>query len=146
MTCPGGRVTGHSYGARGMSYRHIYLGLGLVAVAAIAFGIAFATEGDEILLPGPVESVAPEPGHLVPPQTSIEIDLEVGYVAQIYVDNWLVSDATFVEGTGVYRWTPSPTNPTISEWTSGEHTIRVVYDTVNGLPDPGDYSWTFRVG
>ncbi|MDP9494558.1 MAG: hypothetical protein M3P87_04895 [Actinomycetota bacterium] len=129
-----------------MSYRHIYLGLGLVAVAAIAFGIAFATEGDEILLPGPVESVAPEPGHLVPPQTSIEIDLEVGYVAQIYVDNWLVSDATFVEGTGVYRWTPSPTNPTISEWTSGEHTIRVVYDTVNGLPDPGDYSWTFRVG
>ena len=129
-----------------MSYRHIYLGLGLVAVAAIAFGIAFATEGDEILLPGPVESVAPEPGHLVPPQTSIEIDLEVGYVAEIYVDNWLVSDATYVEGTGVYRWTPSPTNPTINEWTSGEHTIRVVYDTVNGLPDPGDFSWTFRVG
>lgn len=129
-----------------MSYRHIYLGLGLVAVAAIAFGIAFATEGDEILLPGPVESVDPEPGHLVPPQTSIEIDLEVGYVAEIYVDNWLVSDATYVEGTGVYRWTPSPTNPTISEWTSGEHTIRVVYDTVNGLPDPGDFSWTFRVG
>ncbi len=129
-----------------MSYRHIYLGLGLVAVAAIAFGIAFATEGDEIQLPGPVESVAPEPGHLVPPQTSIEIDLEVGYVAEIYVDNWLVSDATYVEGTGVYRWTPSPTNPTINEWTSGEHTIRVVYDTVNGLPDPGDFSWTFRVG
>ena len=129
-----------------MSYRLIYLGLGLVAVAAIAFGIVFTTEGDEILLPGPVESVSPEPGHLVPPQASIEIDLEVGYQAQIYVDEWLVSDATFVEGTGVYRWAPSPTNPTINEWTSGEHTIRVVYDTVNGLPNPGDFSWSFRVG
>ena len=129
-----------------MSYRLIYLGLGLVAVAAIAFGIVFATEGDEILLPGPVESVSPEPGHLVPPQASIEIDLEVGYQAQIYVDEWLVSDATFVEGTGVYRWAPSPTNPTINEWTTGEHTVRVVYDTVTGLPNPGDFSWSFRVG
>jgi hypothetical protein len=129
-----------------MSYRLIYLGLGLVAVAAIAFGIVFATEGDEIILPGPIESVSPEPGNLVPPQTSIEIDLEVGYDAEIFVDEWLVADATFVEGTGVYRWAPSPENPTINEWTSGEHTIRVVYDTVNGLPDPGDFSWSFRVG
>lgn len=129
-----------------MSYRLIYLGLGLVAVAAIAFGIAFATEGDEIVLPGPIESVSPEPGNLVPPQTSIEIDLEVGYEAEIYVDDWLVSDPTFVDATGVYRWEPSPGNPTINEWTSGEHTIRVVYDTVNGLPDPGDFSWSFRVG
>lgn len=129
-----------------MSYRLIYLGLGLVAIAAIAFGIVFATEGEEIVLPGPIESVSPEPGHLVPPQTSIEVDLEVGYRAEIYVDEWLVSDTTFIEGTGVYRWMPTPANPTINEWTSGEHTIRVVYDTVNGLPDPGDFSWSFRVG
>jgi len=129
-----------------MSYRLIYLGLGLVAVAAIAFGIAFATEGEEIELPGPIESVSPEPGTLVPPQASVEIDLEVGYDAEIYVDGWLVSDATFVEGTGVYRWAPGPANPTINEWTPGEHTVRVVYDTVNGLPDPGEFSWSFRVG
>jgi hypothetical protein len=129
-----------------MSYRLIYLGLGLVAIAAIAFGIAFATEGDETSLPGPVEAVSPEAGHLVPPQASIEVDLEVGYEAEIYVDGWLVPDATFVEGTAVYRWAPSPANPTVVEWTSGEHTIRVVYDTVDGLPDPGEYSWSFRVG
>jgi hypothetical protein len=129
-----------------MSYRLIYLGLGLVAVAAIAFGIVFATEGNEILLPEEIESVSPEPGHLVPPQASIEIDFDVGYRADIYVDGWLMSDATFVEATGVYRWAPSPSNPTINEWSSGEHTIRVVYDTVNGLPDPGDFSWSFRVG
>jgi hypothetical protein len=129
-----------------MSYRLIYLGLGLVAIAAIAFGIAFATEGDETSLPDPVEAVSPESGHLVPPQASIEVDLEVGYEAEIYVDGWLVPDATFVEGTAVYRWAPSPASPTIVEWTSGEHTIRVVYDTIDGLPDPGEYSWSFRVG
>jgi hypothetical protein len=129
-----------------MSYRLIYLGLGLVAIAAIAFGIVFATEGEAVQLPEPIESVSPEDGTLVPPQTTIEIDLLVGYDAEIYVDDWLVTDATFVEGTGVYRWAPSPSNPTINEWTPGEHTVRVVYDTVNGLPDPGDFSWSFRVG
>ena len=129
-----------------MSYRLIYLGLGLVAVAAIAFGIVFATEGDEIELPEQVESVSPEPGSLVPPQTTVVIDLLVGYDAEIYVDDWLVTDANFVDATGVYRWAPSPANPTINEWTPGEHTIRVVYDTVNGLPDPGEFSWSFRVG
>jgi hypothetical protein len=129
-----------------MSYRLIYLGLGLVAVAAIAFGIVFATEGEAVQLPDEIESVSPDAGTLVPPQTTIEIDLLVGYNAEIYVDNWLVTDAIFVEGTGVYRWAPSPSNPTINEWTPGEHTVRVVYDTVNGLPDPGDFSWSFRVG
>ena len=129
-----------------MPYRLLYIGLGLVAVAAIAFGFAFFSEGEELVLPGALESVSPEPGDLVPLQTTIEIDLEVGYTAEIYVDGWEVRDATFVEGTGVYRWQPSPSNPTINEWTPGEHTIRVEWDTVTGLPDPGSFEWTFRVG
>jgi hypothetical protein len=129
-----------------MSYRWIYLGLGLVAVAAIAFGIVLSTEGEEIVLPGPIEAVSPEPGDLMPPQTSIEIDLEPGYRADIFVDGWLVVDATFIEGTGVYTWAPSPSNPTISEWTPGEHTVEVRYDTINGLPQPGEFSWSFRIG
>jgi hypothetical protein len=52
----------------------------------------------------------------------------------------------FVEGTGVYRWAPSPANPTITEWSPGQHTVRVVWDKVSGFPDPGEYEWTFRVG
>ncbi len=129
-----------------MSYRLIYLGLGLVAVAAITVGILLSTEGEEIVLPGPIEAVSPAPGDLAPLQAFIEIDLEHGYTADIFVDDWLMEDATFVEGTGVYRWAPSPTNPTITEWTAGEHTVLVVYDTVNGLPDPGEFSWSFRIG
>jgi hypothetical protein len=97
-------------------------------------------------LPGPVEAVHPQPGDLVPIETAIEIVFEIGSSAVVYIDGWLFQDATFVEGTGVYRWSPTPSNPTINEWTPGEHTIRVVYDTVNGLPDPGEFEWTFRVG
>lgn len=127
-------------------YRYIYIGLGLVLVAAVAFGIALGGGGDAVALPEPVQAIHPSPGDLVPFQTGIEVDLEIGYSADIYVDGWLVQDATFVAGTGVYRWSPTPSNPTINEWTPGEHTIRVVYDTVNGLPDPGEFEWTFRVG
>lgn len=129
-----------------MPYRLIYLGLGLVALAAIALGMALSKEGESMELSGPVESVSPNPGDLVPPQTTLEIDLEVGYVAEIFVDGWPVNDAAFVEATGVYRWSPSPTHPTIQQWAPGEHTIRIVWDTYTGLPDQGSFEWTFRVG
>lgn len=129
-----------------MPYRLIYLGLGLLAVAAVIFGIVFSTNGEEVELPPPLEAVSPEPGHLVPIQTTVEVDLEVGYSADIYVDGWLMADTTFVEATGVYSWAPSPSNPTMTEWTPGEHTVRVVWDTINGMPQPGEFSWSFRVG
>ncbi|MGC2240552.1 MAG: hypothetical protein WA726_06905 [Acidimicrobiia bacterium] len=129
-----------------MPYRFIYIGLALIAVAAIAFGIAFGRGGDELALPDQIEGISPAPGDMVPKQAGVEIDLPVGYRAQIYIDGWQVDDAVFVEGTGVYRWSPSPSNPTITEWTPGEHTVRVVWDTITGLPDPGEFEWSFRVG
>jgi hypothetical protein len=129
-----------------MPYRLIYLGLGLVAVAVIALGIVLNRSGEELVLPEQVEAISPRPGDLVPPQASVEIDLPVGYQADIYVDGWLVPDADFVEATGVYRWAPSPQSPTITEWAPGAHTIRVVWDTFSGLPDPGEFEWNFRVG
>jgi len=129
-----------------MPYRLIYIGLGMVAIAAIALGIAFSTSGEPVDLPGPLEAISPEPGDMVPPQAGIVIDLEVGYSAAIFVDGWPIADATFVEGIGVYRWAPSPSSPTIQEWTPGEHTVRIVWDTYSGLPDPGTFEWSFRVG
>lgn len=129
-----------------MPYRFIYIGLGLIAIAVIALGFAFSDPGDPIVLPPPIEAIYPAPGDQVPLQTEVQVDMQVGYSADIYVDGWLMQDTNFVEGTGVYRWAPSPSNPTLNEWTPGEHTIRIVYDTVNGLPDPGEFEWTFRVG
>lgn len=129
-----------------MPYRLIYIGLGLVGLAAIALGLVFSTDGEAADLPESLESVSPQPGDLVPPQTTLEIDLEVGYAATILVDGWPISDATFVEATGVYRWTPSPSSPTIQEWTPGEHTVSITWDTDTGFPNPGSYQWSFRVG
>lgn len=140
-----------------MPYRLIYFGLGLMAVAAIALGVAFSPDGEAIVLPLPIEAVSPEPGDMVPPQAILEIDLEVGYEAQISIDGWPLStrpvstpgnesDATFEAATGVYRWSPSPSHPTINVWTPGEHTVSIVWDTYTGLPDTGTFEWTFRVG
>ena len=129
-----------------MSYRLIYIGLGLVGVAAVALGFLHSAEGEEVVLPEALESVSPSPGSLVPPQASIEVDLEVGYEATIFVDGFPVNNATFVDATGVYRWAPTPTDPVVTEWSPGEHTVRVVWDTYTGLPDPGSFEWTFRVG
>lgn len=129
-----------------MPYRLIYSGLALLGIAAIALGIVFSTEGETVELPDPVESISPQPGDLVPPQTSIRIDLEVGYEARIVIDGWPISDANFEEATGVYTWSPNPNHPTITEWTPGDHTVEVTYSTYTGLPDTGSFEWTFRVG
>ena len=100
----------------------------------------------------PVESVEPAPGDLVPRQSVIEIDLEAGYRAELWVlmnasaGTWQRvpdSEVTFVEGTGVHTWVPGP-GRVIEEWASGDHTLRVVWDTITGLPDIGEYEWTFR--
>lgn len=129
-----------------MPYRLIYAGLGLLVVAAVAVGILLSPSGGTVDLPDPVESISPEPGSLVLPQTAIEIDFEVGYEARIVVDGWPINDATFVEATGVYRWAPGPDHPTITEWSPGEHLIEVTYNTYTGLPDTGSFEWSFRVG
>ncbi|HEU4320173.1 MAG TPA: hypothetical protein VFS66_08830 [Acidimicrobiia bacterium] len=129
-----------------MPYRYIYVGLALIGLAAIAFGVALSPEGEAIELPEQIEAISPLPGDLVPPQATLEIDLVVGYVADITVDGWPIVDARFVEATGVYTWAPSPTSPTITEWTPGEHTVNIVWNTYTGLPDTGRFKWTFRVG
>ena len=128
-----------------MPYRLIYMGLGLLGLAAVLLGFAFSTEGESADLPEVLEAISPQPGDIVPQQTGLEIDLPVGYEAEIYVDGWPISDARFVEATGVYKWAPSPSSPTIQEWRPGPHTVRIVWDTYSGLPDRGSYQWTFRV-
>lgn len=129
-----------------MRYRLIYVGLGLIGVAAIALGILLSPDGEEVILPDQIESVSPAPGDLVPPQASIVIDLEVGYEADIVIDGWPITDASFEEATGVYRWSPRPNHPNITEWTPGDHTVHITYNTYTGLPDTGSFEWTFRVG
>jgi hypothetical protein len=125
----------------------IYLGLGALAVAVVALAMAFGGGGEPIELPEPVESVYPLPGDAVMMQGFIEVDMAVGYTVDIYVDGFLVPahEVEVVEATGVFRWSPSPGSLYLQAWTPGEHTVRIVWDTVVGLADRGEFSWTFRV-
>jgi len=125
-------------------------GLAIVGLA-ISFGLIDSTDVDSVDR-NAVESVQPAAGDLVPRQSVIEVDLETGYQAELWIltnpssETWLRipdSELSFVEGTGVYTWVPGP-GKVVEEWAAGEHTIRVVWDTITGLPDVGEYEWTFR--
>lgn len=130
-----------------MPYRYIYIGLGALAVAVISLGIVFAPQGEETPLPGPVEAVFPRPNDRVLQQAVVEVDLEAGYVAEIWVDGFRVPDSevTFVEATGVHRWAPSPTSLYLEAWTPGEHSVRIRWNTLTGTADVGEFEWSFRV-
>lgn len=130
-----------------MPYRLIYVGLGSLAVAVIVLGVVFGRGGDPIVLPEPVEDVSPLPGDAALRQAVIEIDMAIGYELVIYVDGFRVPDTeiSVVEGTGVHRWTPSPTGVYLTEWTPGTHTVRIEWTRVTGLPDVGSFEWEFRI-
>lgn len=128
-------------------YRLMYASLGglfvLVVAAAVFFG---SPEGDDIGLPDAIERLTPSPNETVLRQARIEIDMPVGYALEIFVDNLRVpeSEVFYVEGTGVYMWSPG-LGQSFIQWERGEHEILLRWDTISGLPDPGEYTYTFRV-
>ncbi len=130
-----------------MPYRLVYAGLGLLLVATIALGFALLPSGEPTDLPGPIEEVFPKPGDSVIRQTDVEVDLEIGYELELWVDGFRVPDSevVFVDATGVARWAPSPNGLYLTEWTPGSHTIRVVWNRVSGPTDVGEFQWEFRV-
>jgi hypothetical protein len=136
-----------SHTLHAMPYRLIYIGLGSLAIAVIALGIVFGRGGDPVELPGPIENVSPLPNDATLRQAVIEVDMEVGYEVAIFVDGFRVPDTevVFIEGTGVYRWAPSPTGLYLTEWTPGTHTVRIEWSSISGLPDVGSFEWEFRV-
>ena len=97
--------------------------------AVVGAVILLSPEGDPPPLPDPLESVFPLPGDAVVRQTAIEVDLPIGYRLEIEVD-------------GV--WIPPHEIGYI--WEPGDHTVTIRWDTVEGTrPDPGEFTWTFRV-
>ncbi len=130
-----------------MRYRLIYFGLGCLLVAVVALGIAFNPTGTSTPLPPPVESVFPLPNDAALRQAFVEVDMSVGYTLVLYVDGFRVpeSEITVIEATGVYRWSPSPLSAYLTEWSPGEHEVRIEWDSVAGPADVGTFVWTFRI-
>jgi hypothetical protein len=124
----------------------VYVGLGLALVAVVAFGVAFGSpDRPGVGRPTQIEAISPEPGETVIRQTRIEVDVPAGYGIEMYLDGLLIPEEElfFVEGTGVYSWQPGP-DRIVTELKPGDHTVLVRWRTLSGLPDVGEYSWTFR--
>lgn len=139
------------------SYRAIYFGLAMALVAVVALGIAFGSpSGDGGGRPEVLEAVLPQAGSQSHQLARVEIDVPVGYEASLWIDfrgtadnsaNWFripSDEIIYVEATGVYSWQPGP-GQLIDRWEPGNQRVRVTWDTTTGLPDPGEYDWSFRV-
>ncbi len=139
------------------SYRAIYFGLTMALIAVVAFGIAFGSpDGGTSGLPEPLEAVDPPSGSQTHQLARIEVDVPVGYEADLWIDfrgnadnsaNWFrvpADEVTVVEPTGVYSWQPGP-GKILENWEPGTQRVRVTWDTTTGLPDPGGYDWSFRI-
>lgn len=126
-------------------YRALFLLLGAAGVAVVVVAFLYGSpEGEREPLPAVLENISPQPGSQVPRQTAVEVDLPVGYGLEMFADNFRVDlEVRFVQGTGVYSWSPSDSS--IISWGAGEHRVRVRWRRLSGLADEGEYSWTFRV-
>tara|TARA_X000000368_G_scaffold328694_1_gene265749 strand:- start:1213 stop:1617 length:405 start_codon:yes stop_codon:yes gene_type:complete len=127
------------------TYRLIILSLTALLSLTIYFGISFYQNNNETKeLPSVIENISPLPNDQVPQQASLEIDLPVGYELTLIVDNYIIptSEILYIEGTGVYVWKPG-LNKTFEVWNPGNHEITITWSRVIGLPDVGEFSWTF---
>ncbi|MBT8203131.1 MAG: hypothetical protein HKN74_10835 [Acidimicrobiia bacterium] len=128
------------------TYRLIYAALGLALIAVAGFAIALNPSGNEAELPDPVERVFPRPNDSVVRQTVIEVDLQVGYELTLFVDGIRIApgEIDIQAGTNLHVWQPAP-GRFLEDWAPGPHEIRIEWQRTTGLPDPGSFSWTFRV-
>jgi hypothetical protein len=127
-------------------YRLVYAGLGLALLAVVGATWALSTDGDATPPPAAVELIAPAPDATVLRQTRVIVDLISGYTAEVEIDGRRVpeSEMRVSEALARYEWEPGP-GQIIEEWTPGEHTISISWNTATGLPDIGSFSWRFRV-
>lgn len=127
-------------------YRALLAVSATALVAIVSIVIAAGPNGDEVPLPAPLEAVFPLPGDVVVRQTAIEVDLPVGYSLHLEVDGVAIpsTEIGFIEATGQYMWQPGPTS-LFAVWDGGEHSVTIHWDRTIGRPDPGSYSWGFRV-
>ena len=129
-------------------YRLLFTVLGLAFAFVAVAAVIFLPEGKNVGLPDPVEAFSPADGAIVQRQTTLEIDMQVGYVIELFVDGTRIPDAEllsgFTEPTGQYLWRPGP-GQAFEEWTPGFHLITFTWNTVTGLPDTGELRFSFRV-
>jgi hypothetical protein len=128
------------------TYRRVMTGLLVALVSIVTIVLVLDPTGEEPDLPDPLEEVFPLPGDTVVQQTVVSIDLPVGYDIELEIDGVRIprTEIGAVAATGRWSWGPGP-NRLWSAWEPGEHTVTVRWDRTSGRPDPGEFTWTFRV-
>lgn len=128
------------------TYRVILLLLGLAFIAVVVGAVLFAPSGADDGLPAPLERVEPIDGSLMFGSPRVIVDLEGGYRAQLTIDDVVVPDdqVIWTDATGLHVFEPGP-GKAIEAWTPGFHVVVARWDRASGLPDPGMYTWSFRV-
>ena len=128
------------------NYRLIYTALGLALVAVVALAFALSPRGEPLELPEPVEAISPRPNETVFRTSPIAVNMAPNYGIDLYIDDIPIPATEILvrPQTGDYVWGPGPAS-LIEEWTPGLHTARITWNTLSGLPDVGEYIWTFRI-
>lgn len=128
------------------TYRVILLLLGLALIAVVVGAVLFAPSGDNSEYPAVLERVEPIDGSLNFGQPRVVVDLESGYRAQLTIDDVPVPEDQIIwtEATGLHVFEPGPAKA-VEAWSPGFHVVTAEWDRVRGLPDPGMFTWTFRV-
>ena len=128
------------------TYRVILLLLGLALIAVVVGAVLFAPSGDNTGYPPALERVEPIDGSLMFGQPRVVFDLEGEYRAQLTIDDVAVPEDQIIwtEATGLHVFEPGP-GKVVEAWSPGFHVVSAQWDRVRGLPDPGMFTWSFRV-
>ena len=124
----------------------ILLLLGLALIAVVIGAVLFAPTGADERFPAALERVEPVDGSLMFGQPRIIVDLESGYRARLTIDDVVVPEDQIIwtEATGLHVFEPGP-GKVVESWSPGFHVLSAQWDRVRGLPDPGMFTWSFRV-
>jgi hypothetical protein len=138
--------------AQVVRYRSIQLAMALVLTAVVLLGVIYgSTGGAANSLPDAIERISPVDGAQVPRQFPIVIDLAATYEMRLSVrlansEIWEPvppSELTHEVATGVYTWTPDA-DGFFGDLRSGDHRLRVSYQSVGTSLEAGTYEWSFR--
>ena len=95
------------------TYRFIILLLTGLLIFVIYYGVTFSINNSEVVeLPQVVEEIYPLPNDQVPQQSSIRVDLPVGYEITLIVDNYIIpeSEILFQDAIGMLHGVQGQTN------------------------------------
>jgi hypothetical protein len=126
--------------------------MALVLTVVVILGVVYGNpDGIANTLPDAIERISPVDGAQVPRQFPIVIDLAATYEMQLSVrraDSGIwepvpPSELKHVVGTGVYTWTPDA-DSFFGDLGSGDHRLRVSYQSIGASLNAGTYEWSFR--